>query len=383
MRYFFIAGEPSGDLHAAHLIRAIKQHDPHAEFRGWGGDLMKAEGMILLQHYRELAYMGIVQVALHLPAILRSMKRCKAAIAAWKPDVVVPVDYPGFNLNIAKWVKQQAICPIFYYISPKIWAWKEGRIKAIRRDVDQMISILPFEVEYFARKHHYPIFYAGNPSLDEVEAFRKTYSEERTTFCQRHGLPPEKKIVALLPGSRRSEITSNLPRMVATVNLLQQTDLLCVVATAPGIEDDMYKTITPNNTIRLVKNETYALLTHATAAMVTSGTATLETALLGCPQVVCYHLRGGSCVRRLRPLVLKCPYISLVNLIAGHEVVPELIADHTRPKYMIHYLRPLLTDSPERDNQIRGYAQMRHRLGNVGAPEHAALHIIQKLEGTS
>lgn len=381
MRYFLIAGEASGDLHAAHLIRAIRQNDPEARFQGFGGDLMAAEGMKLLRHYRTLAFMGFVQVALHLPTILRGMTECKNAIRKWKPDCVILIDYPGFNLNIAAWVKRQKICPTFYYIAPKIWAWKEGRIHRIRRDIDRIFSILPFEVDFFGKKHHYPISYVGNPSLDEIEAFRHEHPADREAFCRTYGLNAQKNILALLAGSRRSEIAANLPRMLAAVRIADpEGHTQPVLAAAPSIDDADYAPYLKNENIVLVRDATFSLLQHAHAALVTSGTATLETALFGVPQVVCYHIRGGRLINRLRPLFLKCPYISLVNLIANREIVPELIAADMTPSIIADRLKPLIAeDSPERDDQLRGYATLRHRLGEVGAPFHAAKEIVARL----
>ena len=241
MRYFFVAGEASGDLHASHLMRSLKASDPEAEFRGFGGDLMQAEGMLLLRHYRELAYMGFVQVLLHLPTILRAMKECENAIAEWQPHGVILVDYPGFNLKIAKWVKAHTACPVFYYIAPKIWAWKEGRIRSIRRHVDHLLSILPFEVDYFARRHHYPVEYVGNPSHEEVSAFLSSYKETREAFCARHGWEDDRELIAVLAGSRRAEIADNLPRMLEAVRrTADPARYRVVLAAAPGIADEEY-----------------------------------------------------------------------------------------------------------------------------------------------
>lgn len=382
MRYFIIAGEASGDLHASLLIRALRQNDPEAEFRGFGGDLMAAEGMTLLRHYRSLAFMGFVQVALHLPDILRGMSECRRAIEEWRPTCVILVDYPGFNLRIARWVKRHNICPVFYYIAPKIWAWKEGRIDAIRDNVDRVLSILPFETEYFEHRHHYPVSYVGNPSFDEVEAFLATPPPSRTDFCNAHRLDPSRPIVALLAGSRRSEIAANLPPMLRAVRLADP-DGRCqiAVAAAPGTAPETYAPHLHQTPAVLLRDATFPLLAHAHAALVTSGTATLETALFGVPQIVCYHLRGGRLVNLLRPYFLKCRFISLVNLIADREVVPELIAADMHPTHIARRLAPLLTDdSPERDDQLRGYALLRHRLGQTGAPRHAADEIARRLK---
>ena len=377
MRYFFVAGEASGDLHASHLIRSLRANDAEAEFRGFGGDLMQAEGMQLLRHYSDLAYMGFVQVVLHLRTILRALRDCESAIESWQPHCVVLVDYPGFNLKIAEWVKSHTTCPVFYYIAPKIWAWKEGRIRSIRRNVDHLLSILPFEVDYFSRRHHYPVEYVGNPSHDEVSAFLSTYEETREAFCVRHGWNDDRELIAVLAGSRRAEVADNLPRMLEAVRrVADPARYRVVLAAAPGISDEEYarygislstaSAVTTANEgkksaavesstssygqlpLCAVRGETFALLTHARAALVTSGTATLETALFNVPQVVCYNMKGGILVRKLRPYFLKCSFISLVNLIADREVVPELIADDTRPANLAAHFAPLLEDTPTR-----------------------------------
>lgn len=375
MKIFLIAGEASGDLHAAHLMRAIKQLQPNVEFRFYGGDEMQAVGGTLLCHYRELAYMGFVQVALHLRTILRGMAQCKREIAEWKPDALILVDYPGFNLKMARFAKENAICPVFYYISPKIWAWKEHRIHAIRRDVDRLFSILPFEVDFFEGKHHYPISYVGNPSVDEVSA-----------FIAAQGAPTsDGQTIALLPGSRRQEIVDNLSRMLQAA-LPFATNYKLVIAKAPAIESDFYERIIQASGIdasrvQMVSGQTYALLSHATAALVTSGTATLETALFRVPQVVCYYIRCGWFVSRVRPYFLKVPFISLVNLIAEREVVPELVADGMCVENVRAHLAQLLpADAPARLAQLKGYEEMAKRLGEPGAPERAAAEMVKWIE---
>lgn len=375
MKIFLIAGEASGDLHAAHLMRAIKQLQPDVEFRFYGGDEMQAVGGTLLCHYRELAYMGFVQVALHLRTILRGMAQCKREIAEWKPDALILVDYPGFNLKMARFAKENAICPVFYYISPKIWAWKEHRIHAIRRDVDRLFSILPFEVDFFEGKHHYPISYVGNPSVDEVSAFIVAQGAPKS----------DGQTIALLPGSRRQEIVDNLSRMLQAA-LPFATNYKLVIAKAPAIESDFYERIIQASGIdasrvQMVSGQTYALLSHATAALVTSGTATLETALFRVPQVVCYYIRCGWFVSRVRPYFLKVPFISLVNLIAGREVVPELVADGMCVKNVRAHLAQLLpADAPARLAQLKGYEEMAKRLGEPGAPERAAAEMVKWIE---
>lgn len=381
MKYFLIAGEASGDLHAAHLMKALLAIDPSASFRYYGGDCMQAVGGTLLCHYRHLAYMGFVQVALHLPTILRGLRRCKAEIDSWRPDAVILVDYPGFNLKIAKYVSRQALCPVYYYISPKIWAWKEHRIHAIRRYVDRLFSILPFEVDFFEKKHHYPISYVGNPTMDEVSA-----------YLSEHGQPrPDGHTIALLPGSRRQEITDNLSRM------LQAVKPLCTegggepawhirIAVAPSMPRDLYTAIVqraglPARSVQLVEERTYDLLHHATAALVTSGTATLETALFRVPQVVCYFMRCGWLVSRIRPYFLQVPFISLVNLIVGREVVPELVAGDMTAEEVRRHLLHILPGAPGRAAMLQGYDELAGKLGQPGAPRRAAAEITQLLRG--
>lgn len=373
MKYFLIAGEASGDLHAAHLMQALKHEDKEAEFRFFGGDRMQNAGGTLLCHYRELAYMGFVQVALHLPAILRGMALCRRSIVEWRPDVVIFVDYPGFNLKMAHFVNKHAICPTFYYISPKIWAWKEHRIKQIRRDVDRMFSILPFEIDFFEKKHHYPVSYVGNPSVDEVAAYKQQHPDMAT----------DAHTIALLPGSRRQEINDNLSRMLRAVAPL--TDYRAVVAQAPSVPREFYDKVIRKSgldagRVEIVEGRTYELLGRAAAALVTSGTATLETALFGVPQVVCYRMTGGKLVNWLRPYFLKVPYISLVNLIAGREVVKELIADRMNPENVRRHLTAILPGGPEREEMLRGYADMEARLGGPGAPKRAAREIVELLK---
>ena len=281
MKYYLIVGEASGDLHASHLMQSLKNLDANAQFRFFGGDLMKAVGGTCVRHYRDLAYMGFVPVLLHLPTILRNMQMCKDDIVSWQPDCVILVDYPGFNLKIAKFVKSKTNIPVYYYISPKIWAWKEYRIKNIKRDVDELFSILPFEVDFFEGKHHYPIHYVGNPTAAEVREFLfETKSEEFSSSL---------KIIALLAGSRQQEIKDNLPAMLEAVKPYE-TDYQIILAGAPGIEPDYYAQFIEGENVQIVYNQTYDLLSKAHAALVTSGTATLETCLFRVPQVVCYKL---------------------------------------------------------------------------------------------
>ena len=378
MKYYLIAGEASGDLHASRLMQSLKDIDMNADFRFFGGDQMLAVGGHLVKHYRELAYMGFVPVLLHLPTILRNMKLCKRNIVEWKPDVVILVDYPGFNLDIAKYLKANTNIPVYYYISPKIWAWKEHRIKNIRRDVSQLFSILPFEVDFFEKKHHYPIHYVGNPTADEVTEFKQQYTETFGQFCQRNHLPTDKKIIALLAGSRRQEISGNLPAMIQAAS--QFPDYQYVLAGAISIDDDYYARFIEGTPVRMVKNDTFALLSHAHVALVTSGTATLETALFGVPQVVCYATPMPWLYGFLRRKLLKVKFVSLVNLIADAEVVPELVADTFSVQRLTQELSSLLGGSV-RQQQLSGYQEVWHRLGKEKAPDNAARIIHRLLAG--
>lgn len=375
MKYYLIVGEASGDLHASHLMKALCQTDNNAEFRFFGGDLMSAVGGKRVKHYRELAYMGFIPVLMHLRTIFRNMAMCKRDIVEWQPDVVILVDYPGFNLDIAKYVHAKTDIPVYYYISPKIWAWKEWRIKNIKRDVDEMFSILPFEVPFFEQKHHYPIHYVGNPTAEEVRQFQNTYHETKDSFCQRHGLS-DKPIIALLAGSRRQEIKDNLPAMIEAAS--QYPDYQLVLAGAPSITKEYYGQFINGKNVTLIDNDTYALLSHARAAVVTSGTATLETALFNVPQVVCYETPVPKLIAFLRRHVLKVKYISLVNLIDDSEVVKELVADTFSVENIAHELSLLLPDSVERSRMLEGYERIMEKIGE-DSPSNSAAHIIYEL----
>ena len=411
MRYYLIAGEASGDLHASRLMRSLKQKDPEAEFRFFGGDLMAAEGGTLVKHYRELAYMGFIPVLLHLRTILRNMKMCKQDITDWQPDAVILVDYPGFNLNIAKYIHRLRVedgglkentsaadkspstlhlppsTKIYYYIAPKIWAWKEYRIKNIRRDVDELFSILPFEVDFFEKKHHYPIHYVGNPTAQEVREFLKAPSilpqlgeAHGCGDANRNGvagLPLQSEgdggrlLIALLAGSRKQEIKDNLPAMIeATRHLADRYDV--VLAGAPSIDESYYRPLIKGTHVRLVMNETYPLLAQATAALVTSGTATLETCMFRVPQVVCYYTPMKRLIGLLRKLVLKVKYISLVNLIADREVVTELVADTFSVENIRRELEKILPGGSDRQRMLDDYEEVHRRLGDSEAPDRAA-----------
>ena len=377
MKYYLIAGEASGDLHAGQLMKALKEHDSAAEFRYFGGDEMQGQGGTLVRHYKDTAYMGFIPVLLHLRQIFQNMDLCKQDIVKWQPDVVILIDYPGFNLSVAEYLKKNTAIPVYYYIAPKIWAWKEHRIKNIRRDVDELFSILPFEIEFFEQKHHYPIHYVGNPSLDEVHEFLTQHPDDPEGFRKEYGLD-DRPIIALLAGSRKQEIKDNLP-MMAQVALEHAADYQIVLAGAPNIDLSYYHQYINEGQIRILTGCTYRILQHSAAALVTSGTATLETALFRVPQVVCYYTACGKLVSQLRKLFLKVPFVSLVNLITGDEVVPELVADQMNPERLRRELQGILPGGALRDAQLEGYQRMLSRLGEPGAPDRAAREMIQLL----
>ena len=377
MKYYLIVGEASGDLHASRLMRSLKKYDELAEFRFFGGDLMAAEGGTRVKHYKELAYMGFVPVLLHLGTIFSNMKRCKEDIVAWKPDVVILVDYPGFNLNIAKFLKKNTLIPVYYYISPKIWAWKEWRIKSIKRDVSEMFSILPFEVPFYEQKHKYPVHYVGNPTAQEVAEFRAGYHQTHEEFCRENNLDSRKPIIALLAGSRLQEIKDNLPAMIEVAERFE--DYQMVLAGAPSIEDEYYDKFLEGTPVRVVRNKTYQLLSHTTAALVTSGTATLETALFNVPQVVCYETPLPKLIRFAFNHVLKVDYISLVNLVANKEVVPEMFADKFTIDGIANELYKIMPGQPARERMLAGYQEVLRELGSKVAPDEAASIMVDLL----
>ena len=389
MKYYLIVGEASGDLHASRLMQSLKEVDPEADFRFFGGDLMAAVGGTRVKHYKELAYMGFIPVLLHLPTILRNMRFCKQDIREWRPDVVILVDYPGFNLKIAKYVhslRTQHTTPntqhptpqVFYYISPKIWAWKEYRIKNIKRDVDELFSILPFEVPFFEEKHHYPIHYVGNPTADEVRDFLTSEGTPSSNTQHPSPITQSSKQILILPGSRYQEIKDNLPPMLQAVSDLS-SDYQVVIAGAPSIEPEYYQQFLTNYAPLyregtgggLFFGQTYELLSHAHAAIVTSGTATLETALFRVPQVVCYKTPLPRLIGWLRKRILKIPYISLVNLVADREVVTELVADSFSVDNIRRELHRLL-DGSARQQMLADYDEVWQRLGDQKAPDCAA-----------
>jgi len=391
VKYYLIAGEASGDLHASHLMSQLLVQDPEAQFRFFGGDAMQAVGGTLVRHYRDLAFMGFLQVAIHLPQILRGMALCKRDIAEFSPDAVILVDYPGFNLGIAKWVKQNMPqVKVCYYISPKIWAWKEYRIRQIRSYVDCLLSILPFEVEWF-RQRGYEVTYVGNPTVDELApVVAAPFSRE--VFCHRHGINPNQSIIALLPGSRVAEIQANLPLMLQAATTISCHQV--VIAGAPGLSDDFYRIIIRGHDmvppVKLVFNQTYDLLRAAEVAAVTSGTATLETAYLRCPQVVCYQFGGGRFVYNVMKWVLRhIRFVSLVNLVLDgfsrehplqEPAVKELLGYQLTVEAVRHELIRLSGDSSDRRQMLAEYDRMIEILGAPGAPVRAASAILKLLK---
>ena len=370
MKYYLIACEASGDLHGANLMRALQQIDPEAEFRFWGGDRMEAVGGKLIKHYRDLAFMGFWEVVTNLRTILRNIDLCKGDITAYQPDALIFIDYPGFNMRIAKWAKQQGI-PTHYYISPQIWAWKENRIKAIRRDVDAMYVILPFEKDFYEGKHQYPVHFVGHPLLDAIATRREVSME---VFKRENGLD-ERPIIALLPGSRKQEIAKMLSVMLSVVGSYHPYQF--VIAGAPSLGYDFYRQFIREENVHFVSGKTYDLLSHAHAALVTSGTATLETALFRVPEVVCY--RGNWISYQIAKRVISLKYISLVNLIMDAPVVTELIQGDLNTRNLKVELDKLL-DPAYRDKLQREYQALRERLGNEGASRRTAQAIYDSLQ---
>ena len=370
MKYYLIAGEASGDLHGANLMQALAEIDPQAQFRFWGGDRMEAVGGKLIKHYRDLAFMGFWEVVTNLRTILRNIDLCKGDITAYQPDALIFIDYPGFNMRIAKWAKQQGI-PTHYYISPQIWAWKENRIKAIRRDVDAMYVILPFEKDFYEGKHQYPVHFVGHPLLDAIAARREVSME---VFKRENGLD-ERPIIALLPGSRKQEIAKMLSVMLSVVGSYHPYQF--VIAGAPSLGYDFYRQFIREENVHFVSGKTYDLLSHAHAALVTSGTATLETALFRVPEVVCY--RGNWISYQIAKRVISLKYISLVNLIMDAPVVTELIQGDLNTRNLKVELDKLL-DPAYRDKLQRDYQALRERLGNEGASRRTAQAIYDSLQ---
>lgn len=375
MKYYLIAGEASGDLHASNLMAALKEQDANAEFRFLGGDLMESVGGTLVKHYREMAFMGFIPVLLNLRTILGNMKTCQEDILRYQPDVVILIDYPGFNLKIAKYVKTQLRIPVYYYISPKIWAWKQYRIKDFRRYVDRMFCILPFETEFF-RKLNYAVDYVGNPSVDSVAQYKEHVCVEEASFIKEEGLS-EKPILALLAGSRKQEIKDNLPVMLEVASAYPDYQL--VIAGAPGIDPAYYNLYTAGYPIKIIFGKTYPLLHHSEAALVTSGTATLETSLFRVPQVVCYRMPAGKLASFIFRHFFHTKYISLVNLIAEREIVQELFGERFSREEIQSELERILHHTSYRNRMLEGYDEVISILGKPGASIRAAALIYDSL----
>ena len=373
MKYFLIAGEPSGDLHGANLIKGLRKADPAAEFRFWGGDLMAAAGGVqnLRKHYRETSFFGVVQVLRNLGTIRRQMRECREEVAAWQPDVLILVDYPGFNMKMARWAHARGI-RTFYYIAPKVWASREGRIRALRRDVDRLFVIFPFECDYFPRHGIEPLF-EGNPLVDALEA-RRAALPTPEEFRRRNGLDP-RPIIALLAGSRRSEIRKNLPLMARLAQRFEGWQF--VVAGVPWLDRALYEEAAAGSGIRYVCDQTYETLLAAEAAVVTSGTATLETALLGTPEVVVYRLPAIE--YRCMPLVVRCPWISLVNLNLGRESVAEILQSNLDTTRAERELRAVLPGGEKRERMLADFRELRTVIGGPGASDRVAARMVALL----
>lgn len=371
MKYYIIAGEASGDLHASNLILALKKKDKHVQIRAWGGDLMEEQGAELVKHYRDLAFMGFVEVLFNLRVILKNIRFCKNDIKSWQPDVIILVDYPGFNLRIAEFAHQEGF-KVVYYISPQVWAWKKSRVHAIKKHVDKMLVILPFEKGFYA-KYDYPVEFVGHPLLDALP----TELSNEELFRKENGLS-DKPIIALLPGSRKQEISKMLKEMLMVVNRFP--DYQFVIAGAPSIEDIFYTDIIQATGVAFVKNKTQKLLLASKAALVTSGTATLETALLKIPEVVCY--KGSNISYQIARRIIDIPFISLVNLIMDKEVVKELIQGEMTPKNIEEELKAILYDEAKRNKMLENYQDLRTILGEGGASNKAAEEILSFLSSS-
>lgn len=369
MKYYIIAGEASGDLHASNLVAEIKKKDKKVEFRGCGGDLMKAQGVELLKHYRTMAYMGFVEVAVNLRKVLGNIAQCKKDILDYQPDVLVLVDYPGFNLRIAEFAHEKGF-KVVYYISPQVWAWKRRRVSKIKESVDKMLVILPFEEDFYKR-YGVDVTYVGNPLLDELAKFG---TGNRSIFLRRNSLGEKREIIALLPGSRKQEIKRMLPIMLKVVPHFPEYQF--VIAGVPSIEKSLYKKIIGNADVFLIENQTYELLQNASAAVVTSGTATLETALFTVPEVVCYKSSYISYL--MAKWMIKVKFISLVNLVMGKEVVKELIQNDLTEENIVKELEQLLRNGKRQRQLLEDYEDLKERLGNAGASEKAAAVIVKK-----
>lgn len=376
MKYFLIAGEASGDIHASQLIRALKAHDGEARFEFLGGDLMAdAAGVEPVIHYRDMAFMGFIEVLKHLKSIMGFMKTAKQHIAADRPDALILVDYPSFNLKMAKYAHKRGI-PVMYFISPKVWAWKEYRVKSIKKYVDRMFSILPFETAFYA-KHDYKVNYVGNPTVKEIEEQRSRFGS-REEFGKKN-LLDERPIVALVPGSRRKEIRDNLPSMITAASRHEGYQL--VIAAAPNIDESLYREVMEplGMQVKLVHHQSFELIHHARAALVTSGTATLETAILGTPQVACYRMNGSKWLFKFYRKLIKGKYVTLPNLIVDDAIIPELLLHMCTPDMIDAHLTPLLTESAERQTMLEGYRRMQAILTTQDCTDNTAHLIVEAL----
>ena len=372
MKYFFIAGEASGDLHASNLIRELVKADPNAEIRGFGGELMEEAGMKILKHYREMSFMGIIPVLMHLRTIKKNFQYCEKTFKEFNPDVLVLIDYPGFNLRMAKYAKSLGI-KVYYYISPKVWAWKSSRVKQIKELVDEMFTIFPFEADFYGQ-FGYKVNYVGNPVLDAV--LKKRVSKSFDDFCAENNLT-EKPILALVPGSRLQEIKSLLPRMLKAVNSVRSHQI--VVTAAPGIPDHIYIGLVNGYQVSVLRDKTYEVLQMADAAVLASGTVTLETAILRCPQVVCYRMAGGALFFAIGKFILNIKWVSLVNIILRRMAVKELLQHHCTAANIRKEVKRLLEDQAYREQVAAGYDELHQLLGAEGASRRAAQMIVQKL----
>jgi len=370
MKYYIIAGEASGDLHGSNLIKALKKEDTSAEIRCWGGDLMQQAGGELAKHYKDMAFMGFLEVLMNIPSIFKNISYCKKDIQDFNPDVVIFIDFSGFNLRIAKWAKQNGF-KTNYYISPQIWASREGRISKIKRDIDNMYVILPFEKEFYEKKHGYPVQFVGHPLIDAIE---NTPLQDNETFRKENELDPVKPIIALLPGSRKQEVQKMLEVMLSVKK--DFPDYQFVIAGAPSLPDEFYAPFLKGDKVEYVSNKTYTLLKHSHAALVTSGTATLETALFEVPQVVCY--KGNWISYQIAKRIITLDYISLVNLIMKREVVKELIQNDLTTSNLKNELSKI-AEGTERERILSDYALLKEKLGGKGASEMAARLIVKNV----
>lgn len=383
MRYFLIAGEASGDIHAAELIKAIRMNDPSAEFIFFGGDMMaSAAGVQPVVHYREMAFMGFIEVARHLPAILGFMRTARQCIDSWHPDALILVDYPSFNLKVAKYAASKGVRS-FYFISPKVWAWKEHRVRQIKEYITEMYSILPFEPEFFESRHQYHVEYVGNPTVKEIAEARPAFADA-AAFRKDYGLHPDAPIVAVVPGSRRKEIADNLPAMVRACEMIG--GLQVVIAGAPGVDAGLYGKVLAGSDCRtdypVLFGKSFEIVHHSRAALVTSGTATLETAVIGTPQVVCYRMNGSPLLYGIYKRMLKVRHVSLPNLVVDAPMVPELLLHYCSSENICAELRKLIADTPERKAMLSGYGRMMEILGDGDCAANAARGIVECLKNS-